>query len=198
MKRIREIRKPHFTKDLGRSDLGNLVVIAYRINEREEREKVENRLKVAPCLRICRGVCAFPQRQAFFDKNGRLMDASRFYEYVHEFDDSAVMIPRLILVNSEAVERLTEETRRRVERQVRSIIEGFKTLYQRVMRNEIDRRRVLKTARKLRKRFAIVKKMAAFYEEWLNIDLSKAAMKPYPAIRKVKLLFEEKYEAIKM
>jgi hypothetical protein len=198
MKRIREIRKPSFTKDLGRGDLGNLVVVAYRIIDRGEREKVENRLKGAPCLRICRGVYAFPQRQSFFDKNSRLIDASRFYEYVREFDDSAVMVPRLIFMNSGAVERLTEETKKRVEREVRSIIEGFKALYQKMIKNEIDRRRVLKTARKLRKRFAVTKRLADFYGEWLNVDLSKAAMKPYPAIRKVKLLFEEKYEAIKM
>jgi hypothetical protein len=126
------------------------------------------------------------------------MDAARFYEYVREFDESAAMIPRLIFVNSGAVERLTGETRRRVEREVKSVIEGFKVLYQRMMRNEIDRRRVLKTARKLRKRFAIIKRLAAFYGEWLNVDLSKVAMKPYPAIKKVKLLFEEKYETIKM
>jgi hypothetical protein len=198
MKRIREIRKPSFMKDLGRSDLGNLIVVAYRIIDKEEREKVENRAKTVPCLRISRGVCAFPQRQSFFDKNSKFMDASRFYEYVREFDDSAVMIPRLIFVNSGAVERLTEETRRRIEREVWSIIEGFKALYQRMMRDEIDRRHVLKTARKLRKRFAIVKRLATFYGEWLNVDLSKSAMKPYPAIKKVRLLFEEKYEAVKM
>jgi hypothetical protein len=198
MKRIREIRKPSFMKDLGRSDLGNLVVVAYRIIDSGEREKVENRAKAVPCLHISRGVCAFPQRQSLFDKNGKFIDASRFYEYVREFDDSAVMIPRLIFMNSGAVERLTEETKRRIEREVRSIIEGFKVLYQRMMRNEIDRRHVLKTARKLRKRFAIVKRLAAFYGEWLNVDLSKSAMKPYPAIRKVRLLFEEKYEAVKM
>jgi hypothetical protein len=198
MKRIREIRKPSAKKEVGHRELGNLVVVAYRINDRAVWEKVENRLKSAPCLRICRGVCAFPQRQALFDRNGRLTNAARFYEWVREFDDSAVMIPRLILVDNGAVERLTEETRRRVEREVRSIVEGFKGLHQKMMRNDVDRRRVLKTARKLRRRFSVAKKLAAFYGEWLNVDLSKTAMKPYPAIRKVKLLFEEKYEETKM
>ena len=98
---------------------------------------------------------------------------------------------------SAPVETITEETRKRVEGEVRNIIEGFKALHLKMIKNEVDRQRILKTSRKLRRRFITVKKLAAFYSEWLNVNLSKTVMKPYPSIRKAKLLFEEKYGTVR-
>jgi len=99
----------------------------------------------------------------------------------------------LIIVNSKAIDRLLNETENRTQKEIAHIIEGYKSLIQKVKQNEIDRLRAVKIARSLRRRFIIVKKVSAFYEEWLKLNLSAVVMKPYPAIRKARFLFEERY-----
>ena len=192
LKRTREIRKPSFPKEGEQREPGSLIIIAYQVSGDVERVKVRNWLRRAPCLRLCPSVCAFPQRH-FFDKSGRLVNAGSFWEYVREFDENAVIIPRLIIVNSKAVDRLLNETENRTKKEITHIIEGYKSLIRKVKQNEIDRLRAVKIARSLRRRFIIVKKVSAFHEEWLKLNLSAIVMKPYPAIRKARFLLEEKY-----
>ncbi len=52
---------------------------------------------------------------------------------------------------------------------------------------------MVEIARRIRRRFVTLKKVAAIYEEWLKLDLGSTVMKPYPAMRKVRLMLEEKY-----
>jgi hypothetical protein len=192
LRRTREIRKPSLTKEREQRELGSLIVIAYKIDGGMKRVKVRSWLRRSPCLRLCPNVCAFPQRH-FLDKTGRLVNAGSFWEYVREFDEDAVIIPRLIIVNGKAVDRLLNETENRVKKEVAHIIDGYKSLVQKVKQNRIDRLHAGKIARALRRRFIIVKKISAFYEEWLKLDLSAMIMKPYPAIRKARFLLEERY-----
>jgi len=193
LKRAREIRKPSFTKGGRRSELGSLIVIAYRVPKEEKKVKIVNLLKRAPCIRLCRGVYAFCQQHERFDRTHRLVGARSFWKFIREIDENAVMIPRLIVVSNRSVERLLEETRKRVEKEVGNIVEGYGHLYQKVKKGETDGRHAAGTAQKLRKRFVIARKVAAFYEEWLRMDLSNILAKPYPTKRKVRSLIYEKY-----
>jgi hypothetical protein len=196
LRRTREIRKPSPSKEVEQREIGSLIIIAYKVTEDVKRAKVRNWLRRAPCLRLCSGVCAFPQRH-FFDKTGRLVNAGIFWEYVREYDENAVIIPRLIIVNSRAVERLLNETENRLKKEITHIVDGYKLLFLRVKQNGIDRLHAIKIARSLRRRFIIMKKVSAFYEEWLKLNLSATIMKPYPAIRKARFLLEEKYGTTK-
>jgi hypothetical protein len=192
LRRTREVRKPSLTKEREQRELGSLIIIAYQATENMKREKVRNWLRRAPCLRLCPGICAFPQRR-FFDKSGRLVNAGSFWEFVREFDEDAAIIPRLVVVNSKAAERLINETGKRIEKETSNIIEGCKSLFQKARQDEVDKQRAMETARKLRRRFVTLKKIAAFYEEWLKLDLTAMVMKPYPAMRKVRSILEDKY-----
>lgn len=191
LKRTREIRKPSFMKEGGRGELGSLIVIAYRVPKEEKKVKIANLLKRAPCIRLCRGVYAFCQRQERFDRKHELVDARRFWDFICKIDENAVMIPRLIVVSSRSLEIILGRTRKRVEKEIINIVEGYKHLYQKVRKGEIDGRHAAGTAQKLRKRFINVRKVAAFYEEWLRMDLSNVLVKPYPIIRKVRSLIHE-------
>lgn len=192
LRRTREIRKPSLLKEGEQRELGSLTIIAYKVTEDMNRVRVRNWLRRAPCIRLCPNVCAFPQKH-FFDKTGRLVNAGSFWEYVREFDENAVIIPRLIIVNSRAIDRLLNETENREKKEITFIIDRYRSLIQKVKQGEIDRLHAIKIARSLRRRFIIVKKVSAFYEEWLKLNLSAMMMKPYPSIRKARFLFEEKY-----
>jgi len=194
LRRTREIRKPDLANGGEQKELGSLIVIAYKAARDMKKEKVRSWLRRAPCLRLSPGVCAFPHRR-FFDKKGRLVNAGGFWELVRQFDEDAAIVPRLVVVNSKAVDRLVDETGRRVVKETAKIVEGYKTLYRKASRDGIDRQRALEMARKIRRRFVTVKKVSAIYEEWLKLDLGSTVMKPYPAMRKARQLLEDKYGA---
>lgn len=190
LKRRREIRKPSLVG--GRlSELGSLIVIAYKVPKEVNRARIKNFLRRAPCIRLSRGVYAFCQEHERFGGDRRLVDAGSFWLFIQEIDQDAVILPRMIVVNSGCVGRLLEEARKRVEREVDSIIERYKSLYRKAETSQIDVQSVASTSQKLRKRFTTAKKVARFYEEWLKMDLSNILVKPYPAIRRVRSLLSE-------
>ncbi len=193
LKRTREVRKPYITPEGTFSELGSLVVVAYKIPEEAKKGKIKSLLKRAPCIRLSRGVYAFAQRHKRFDKNRELVDARTFWGLVREVDANAVMVPRVIVANNQIVESLLEDVRRRVEKEVNSINEGFRILSQKVKHEELNRRHTLRITRNLRRRFMNAKKLAAFYKEWLRIDFSSILIKPYPAMREVRYVLQERY-----
>jgi len=193
LKRTREVRKPYFTPEGTCIELGSLVVVAYKIPDEAKKGKIKSLLKRAPCIRLSRGVYAFSQRHKRFDKNQDLVDARTFWGLVREVDASAVMVPRVIVLNNQIVESLLEDVKSRIEKEVNSINEGFKILSQKVKQEEINRRHTLRITRKLRRRFMNAKKLAAFYKEWFRIDFSNILIKPYPAMREVRSILQEKY-----
>jgi hypothetical protein len=192
LKKTRELSRPVF-KEGRLMRLGSLIVIAYKVPRKEMMGKIRNCLRRSPCICLCRGVYAFSQQNKRLDKSGRLVDATRFWEFIQEIDSNAVIIPRIIVVNPEAMEKLLEEAQERVEREVGRIIEGYKSLHQLLIRGEIDSQHATRTAVKLRKSLSIVRKVAAFYEEWLKINLSRILTKPYPIIRKVRSSLPDRY-----
>jgi hypothetical protein len=196
LRRTREIRKPDLANEKEQKELGSLIVIAYKATKGMKKEKVRSWLRRAPCLRLSPGVYAFPQRR-FFDKTGRLVNAGIFWELIRQFDEGAVIIPRLVVVNTKAVDRLVDEIGRRVVKEAAKIVEGYETLYKKASQDDVNRQHVVEIARRIRRRFVTLKKVAAIYEKWLKLDLGSTVMKPYPAMRKVRLMLEEKYGAPK-
>ncbi len=191
LRRTRDVKKPCFTRDKACSELGSLVVVALSITEESKKARINSFLRKAPCVRLCGGVYAFSQRQARSERGRRLVDARSFWEFVgNGIDENAVMVPRLVIANSQVVERILMETKKRVEKEVNSIVNGYKVTFQKARVGEIAGQRAIKVSRRLRRRFVRVKAVSAFYEEWLRIDCSTVLMRPYPAIRKVRYLLE--------
>jgi len=193
LKRTREIMKPSFSKEEGEQrEIGSLIVIACQISGVTDKRKIRKYLRRSPYLLLCSCVYAFPQRY-FFDKSGRVVNAGSLLEYVLKFDSNAVMIPRLVIVNSKAIERLLRETEIRIKNEITQIIERYKSLIEKIENNEIDRTNAIKIIRNLEKRFTVIKKVYEIYEEWLKLNLSSVVMKTYSVIRKARFTLE-RYE----
>jgi len=185
LKRIREIRKPRFLKEKDIYEPGSMVIVAYRTPKEAKRERIRNFLKRAPCIRLCRSVYAFYQEHSRFDKNNELVDARRFRNFIQEIEEDVKVVPRVVIVNSESVERLLEETRERIEDEISDIVECCKDLYQKASEGKYDEQHIRNVLSKINRRFITVKKVATFYERWLKMDFSKSLMKPYGAIQKL-------------
>jgi len=192
LKRIREIRKPKFVKEEGVYELGSLVIITYRTPKEVKREKKKSFLKKAPCIRLCRSVYAFYQEHSRFDKDNQLVDARRFLNFIKEIEEDVKVVPRVVVVNSDSVERLLDETKKRVENEIDDIVRCYKELYQRASKREYNTQDTRDMLSKLNRRFVTMKKVATFYEKWLKINFSKNLMKPYGVIRKVRFVVTEK------
>jgi hypothetical protein len=153
--------------------------------------KIDTLLKKAPCIRLCRGVYAFCQFHKRFDKDLELIDSGKFWRFILEIDENAILISRLNIINSEAVELLLSETKHQVEKEVKNIKEAYKGLIQKMARREIDEHSALTILQKLRRRHIITKKTANFYDKWLKMDHSKYFINLYPTIRKANYTHEK-------
>ncbi len=191
LKRLREIKNPQLAKKKEFTGLGSLILVLFRLPKGANREKVKNFLRRAPCIRLRRSVYAFYQKHRFYDKDQKLVDALKFANFIRSLQGNVKIISRVVIVNRESAKRLLRETREHVEKEVIKIIGSCKELYMKV-RNENDLGLLRDRISRIRRRFSTLKKVAAFYEEWLKIDLSKKLMRAYHAIRKVNLLIQGK------
>jgi len=192
LKRVREIRKSRFVRNKGISELGSLVIVMYATPKEAKREKIKNFLRKAPYIRLCRSVYAFSQKPSLFDKNNELVDALKFSDFIREIRENVKVIPRVVIVHYGSIERLLEETRRRVENEISDINRCCKELYNNALEGEHEVRRIRDSLSKNRRRFVTVKKVAAFYEKWLGLDFKKSLMKAYRAIVKVNSILNRK------
>ena len=184
LKRLREIKNPKIAKKKEQTRLGSLVVVTFNFPKGANREKVKNFLKRAPCIRLRRSVYAFSQKQSFYEKAPTLVDALKFANFIWENHGNVKTIPRVVIVNKLASEKLLQQTRERVEQGATDIIDSCKELYAKA-RSENDYSVLRDRFSRIRRRFTILKKVAAVYEEWLKIDCSKSLMRAYHALRKV-------------
>jgi hypothetical protein len=192
LKRLRDIRKPRFVGSKGVSELGSLVIVMYATSKEAKREKINNFLRKAPYIRLCRSVYAFSQKHPLFDKNNELVDALKFTDFVKEILGDFKVIPRVVIMNKGSTERLLEETRQRVENEISDINRCCKELYSEALEGERDLRRMRDSLSKNRRRFTAVRKVAAFYEKWLGMDFSRSLMKAYRVTTKVNSLINRK------
>jgi len=185
LKRVREIRKPRFVKSRGISELGSLVIVMYATPKETKRERIKNILRKAPCIRLSRSIYAFSQNHSFFDKNNELVDAFKFAGFIREIQEDVKVIPRVVIVNEDSIERLLEERRQRIEGESSDIIRYCRELYEKALRGDYDARRMKDSLSRNKRRFITLKKVSAFYEKWLRMDFSRSLMKSYRSIKKV-------------
>jgi len=191
LKRVREIKKPHFVKNKGISELGSLVIVMYATPKEVKRERMKHILIRAPCLRLRRSVYAFSQKHSLFDKGNQLVDALKFAEFIKGIQGDVKVIPRVVIVNTNSIERLLQETRERVEGEISDIIRCCEKIYGKALRG--DDVRLIKDSLSInRRRFVRVKKVAAFYEKWLRMDFPRSLMKAYRAVKKANSVVNRK------
>lgn len=184
LKRLREIKNPQLAKKKEFAGLGSLVLVVFTLPKGANREKVRNFLRRAPCIRLRRTVYAFSQKQSFYDKEQKVVDAMKFVNFIKEMKGDVKIISRVVIINKLSVERLLHETREHIEKEVVNIVASCKELYLKARRgNDLGmlRDRFLR----IKRRFLTLKKVAAVYERWLKMEFSKSLMKAYHALRKV-------------
>jgi len=184
LKRLREIKNPKLAKKKEFAGIGSLVVVTFALPKGANREKVRNFLKKAPCIRLRRSVYAFSQKHAFYEKEPKLVDALKLVNFIREIKGDVKIISRVVIVNKVAAENVLQETTARVEKGVVDIVSSCKELYMKA-RNANDYGVLRERFSRIRRRFLILKKVAAVYENWLKMDFSKSLMKAYHALRKV-------------
>jgi hypothetical protein len=184
LKRVRELKKPQFEENRRISELGSLVIVMYAAPKEVKREKIRSIIKRAPCIRLRRSIYAFFQKHSLFDKDHQLVDALEFADFIKGIKGDVKIIPRVVIVNTNSIERLLQETRERVESETSDIIGCCRELCGKVLRGD-DVRLIRDSLSKNKRRFLTLKKVATFYEKWLRMDFSRTLMKSYHAVRKV-------------
>jgi len=188
LKRVREVRKPVYDKRSGKlCDPGSLIIIAYRSLNETDRVKVKNFLKRAPYIRLCRGVYAFSHWHERFDKRHELVNATDFWEFIQKVDEKSIIIPRVIIVNTESVDMILEEVKNRVKKEIDKIAQTYLNSYQK-MNFEVTDQSFITTSQKLKKRFTTIRKVAIFYKKWLRVDFSGDLIKIYRVMKRVNSL----------
>jgi hypothetical protein len=184
LKRLREIKNPKLAKKKAFAGLGSLIVVTFALPKGANREKVTNFLRRAPCIRLRRSVYAFSQKHSLYEKEPKLVDALKLVNFIREMQGNVKIISRVVIINTTSVEKLLEETRERVEHGIADIVGSCKQMYKKA-HAENDYAVLRDRFSRIKRRFLILKKIAAVYEEWLKIDFSKSIMKAYHALRKV-------------
>ena len=189
LKCLREIKNPQLAKKKAFTGLGSLIVVVFTLPKGANREKAKNFLRRAPCIQLRRSVYAFSQKQSFYDKEHKLVDALKLVNFIREMKGDAKIISRVVIMNKLSVERLLQETTEHIEKEVVKIVESCKELYMKASRGE-DRVLLRDRFSRIKRRFLTLKKIGAVYTDWLKIDASKSLMKAYHALRKVQSVLQ--------
>ena len=190
LKRLREIKNPQLAKKKEFAGLGSLVLVFFRLPKGGNREKVKNFLRRAPCIRLRRSVYAFSQKQSFYDKEQKVVDALKFANFIRDMNGEVKVISRVIVINRTSVERLLQETREHIEKESASIVASCKELYMKA-RDGNDPGMLRDRFLRIKRRFSTLKKVATVYALWLKIDFSKSIMKAYHILRKVNSVLQQ-------
>lgn len=186
LRRIKEVRKRSIIH--GKiQDLGSLIVVTYKA-PREKSETIRNFAQKAPCIRLCSRVYAFYQRQQKFDSENKLIDAQGLAAFIKELNGEVRLIPKIVALNEQSTQRLTDETKQHMEREILGIIQKCKQVYDEVLGNECSNEKVSETLRRLRARYVRAERKAGFYSAWMAVDLSRDVRKAYKALLKLRHL----------
>ncbi len=184
LKRIREVKRRLMVN--GRiQDLGSLVVVTFKI-PKEESERIRSLVEKAPCIRLCRLVYAFNQRHSTLDPEGKLMDANHLATFIEELGGEVKLIPKIVVLGQRSIQRLVDETEQRMEKEILDITRKCRQIYDRYRRTECNNEELGAVLRKLRRRYAMTKAKSRFYDEWLELNLSRELAKAYKALLKLR------------
>jgi len=184
LKRIKRVKKRLI--EHGRvQDLGSLIVVTFKASK-EKREKIRSLVRRTPCVRLCRLVYAFYQRHSQFDPENKLVDAQGLATLIRELDGEVKLISKIVVLNERSVQRLVDETRQHMEKEILDITLKCKQIHDKCIGNECDHRKLREVLRKLRSQYVKIKRKALFYNAWMALDLSRDLMKVYKALLRLR------------
>jgi len=189
LRKAREIRKPKCNGQNKVSDLGSLLVVAYNV-PKEKRKKINRAIRKTPYIPLCRAVYAFPQKHSLSGKENNLV--ATFLKLTKENHGDVKVMSRMVIEDQTSVKKLTDEIAERINKETSEIIASSKVLTHKAEEKNSDRAHFSKSLTELKKKFSYLKKVMAFYEEWLKMDFSKNLLKTYRAIKKVQNVIEQK------
>jgi len=184
LKRVKEVKKR--LVEHGRvQDLGSLIVVTFKA-PKEKKERIRSSIRRTPCVRLCRLVYAFYQRHSQLDPENKLVDAQGLATLIRELDGEVRLIPKIVVLNERSIQKLVEETRQHMEKEILDITLKCKQIYDKCIRNECDHKNLTEVLRKLRSQYVKIKRKAGFYNSWMALDLSKDLMKAYKALLRLR------------
>jgi len=184
LKRTRGVRKRHIAN--GRvQDIGSLILVSFNV-PKSERERLRRLVKAAPCIRLCRGVYAFYQRQSKLDRENGLASVDKLINFVRDMGGSVRVFPKLTVVGEGSTQRLIEEAKRQMENEIKEITQGRSELNAKLLSKQYSREYFLYHLSRIKRQYAILNRKAKYFSRWLAIDTSKSLMKAYRSLIKVR------------
>jgi len=166
-------------------DLGSLIIVTFKA-PKDKKERIRSFIRRTPCIRLCRLVYAFYQRHTQFDPEKKLIDAQGLATIIRELDGEVKLIPKIVVLNERSIQRLVEETKEHVEKEIHAITSKCKRIHDKCIRNECDHKRMREVLRGLRRRYVRTRRRARFYSAWMALDFSKDMMKAYKALLRLR------------
>jgi len=90
------------------------------------------------------------------------------------------------VLNESSVQRLLDETKRKVEKEVFDMRQRCLRLYYKCVNNEYKQRQVSESLRKIKRQFQWLRRKTTYYKKWIRLDLSRDLMTAYRAFNKVR------------
>lgn len=183
LKRERELKPPILNEENKLIDLGSLVIVAFDLPENQEagRKAIERLLLQIPYLYLCRSVYAFPQSRGIHGKT----IVGKISEIVNGLGGKITILPRMRIMNTFIINDLIQETIKRIEKRLLSIINLSQQVnYEGLSNNAND----LKKIKELKVKTLRFKVIVSLYAKWLGLDLTyfiKEAQKILRSLKKV-------------
>lgn len=184
LKRTKEVKKRSIADGVVQ-DLGSLILVSFKA-PKDEKERIRNVVKKAPCIRLCRRVYAFYQLHSRFDSKNELIDVERLVAFIKAVGGGVNLFPKLVIFNECSLQRLVDETKQHMEKEILGIIQDCMQIYGKCLKNECNQKQLNEALRKLRRQFVTARRKAIYYEKWMGFDFSKNLMRAYRALLKLK------------
>jgi len=98
----------------------------------------------------------------------------------------ATLIPKIVMLNRRSIQRLVEETKRHLEKEILDIVSSCKQVCEKHSGDELDQKQIHEALRRLRRRFVNARRKAIYFERWIALDFSKSMMSAYRSLLKLK------------
>lgn len=186
LKRAREVERRAIIEG-GIQALGSVIVVSFEA-PKDEKEKIRNLVKRAPCIRLCKRVYVFYQLHSRFDPNGKLLDAERLAAFIKALGGEVKLFPKVVIIDQRSVQRLVDETGECMEKEIFGLLQNCVQLHDRFIKNGSNREQLNRALGKVRGRYLAAKRKAMYYKKWTGLDLSRNLMKAYAAVKRISAL----------
>ncbi len=165
----REHHKPSINEESNTSDLGSLILVAYRLPRDEKIQKATNRLfRRAPCFKLARSVYVFPQIRYEKYDDSVLLRPSTLLRRMIILGVQTTYIPKVTISNASLTKSLIEELKGNLSKRTQKVLDNCVKLQQ------LPKSQLNKKSRELRIEIRVIRHLLLFYEKELKITHKNA------------------------